>query len=81
MGDESRKYATDPDFSVVGPLSPTSGKSRVPSASMPMMPYPSAELGYLIGSGKTSPYTIGQAHLMLPDGLPTRFWIDARSAD
>lgn len=80
-GDESRKYATEPDSILVGPLSPTSGKSRVPSAIMPMVPKPSAELGYLIGSGKTSLYIIGQAQLILPDGSPPRLWIGARFAE
>ena len=80
-GDESRKYATEPDSILVGPLSPTSGRSRVPSAITPMMPKPSAELGNRIGSGKTSPYTIGQAQLIVPLGLPPRLWIGARSAD
>jgi len=72
-GDESRKYATEPDSIVFGPLSAISGKTRVPSASMPMMPRPSAELGYLKGSGSTtSEYTIGQAIFNVPFRLPPR---------
>jgi hypothetical protein len=78
IGEKSRKYATEPDVIVVGPLSAISGRSRVPSAIMPMTQWRSAELGYLIGLGKTSPYTIGPAHLTLPIGLPPSLRIGAR---
>jgi hypothetical protein len=81
IGDESRKYATEPDSIDFGPLSPTSGISRAPSAMMPIVPNPSAELGYLMGSGKTSQYIIGQAHLSWPLGLPPRSRIGATFAD
>ncbi|KAH8758809.1 hypothetical protein BGZ57DRAFT_906954 [Hyaloscypha finlandica] len=47
---------------------------------MPIMPYPSAELGDHLGSVKTSEYTIGQAICNLPPGLPPRVCIGARSA-
>ena len=82
MGDESRKYATEPDSIVVRALCAISGKTTVPSAIIPMMPRPSAKLGYHNGSlGTTSENTIGPANLMRPCGLPPRLWICARSGD
>jgi hypothetical protein len=78
IGEKSRKYTTEPDVIVVGPLSTMSGRSKVPSAIMPMIQWRRSELRYLISLGKTPPYTIGPAHVTLPIGLPSNLRTGAR---